>query len=158
MSDRLWHTQIRYKFYCCLCFVFPQDAAQAQVAQENGAVFAGGVELIQPVSLFLSSYKEQFCWLTAKSGFHISFFKHSSLHWTVSSVWLTSLFILVTLFMTKWIKMLSPSDKLWSYIMRKLCSISYCSGDVQGLFNCIVRRSGTAQRVGHLSPSPQIKW
>lgn len=29
---------------------FLQDAKQAQVAQENGAVFAGGVELIQPVS------------------------------------------------------------------------------------------------------------
>lgn len=29
-----------------------QDANQAKVAMENGAVFAGGVELIQPVSRF----------------------------------------------------------------------------------------------------------
>lgn len=35
---------------------FLQDANQVKVAQENGAVFAGGVELIQPVSLFRSSF------------------------------------------------------------------------------------------------------
>lgn len=35
-----------------VCFVFfsLQDANQVKVAQENGAVFVGGAELIQPVS------------------------------------------------------------------------------------------------------------
>lgn len=54
MNDRLLiHTnQIQYKWILLLLFFFLQDAQQAQAAQENGAVFAGGVELIQPVSFF----------------------------------------------------------------------------------------------------------
>lgn len=47
----------------------PQDANQAKVAMENGAVLAGGVELIQPVSRFqrhTNVHKYYIIWKTWK--------------------------------------------------------------------------------------------
>jgi len=47
MNDSGVRSQIRFKWLFCVSL---QDPNQAKVAQESGAAFAGGVELIQRVS------------------------------------------------------------------------------------------------------------